>query len=217
MRSSEIRLGKLKLRLRDKRFANHKAPCTVIWQQPLQSVLALRGCSATDLILINNCENILSERIALSRIIVIISDTKAMWLNSLWFFLWSILKSLVYVSKPRNIRDLKEEIRQLSGSLSEFHGQSSCIPALLIWSYAQHHFPYLKWEGELNMFMSFFNVFWKYKVHNLTYQNRRAFWRTLYLPSTDGYEVRCLITNKEQQHCKKCFRTNLYSLYKSVS
>ena len=50
MRSSEIRLRKLKLRLRDKRFANHKAHCTTIWQQPLQSVLALRGCSATDLI-----------------------------------------------------------------------------------------------------------------------------------------------------------------------
>ena len=48
MRSSEIRLRKLKLRLRDKRFANHKAPCTAIWQQPLQSVLALRGCSATE-------------------------------------------------------------------------------------------------------------------------------------------------------------------------
>ena len=31
MRSSEIRLRKLKLRLRDKRFANHKAPCIAIW------------------------------------------------------------------------------------------------------------------------------------------------------------------------------------------
>ena len=50
MRSSKIRLRKLKLRLREKRFANHKAPCTAIWQQPLQSVLAFRGCSATDLI-----------------------------------------------------------------------------------------------------------------------------------------------------------------------
>ena len=49
MRSSEIRLRKLKLRLRDKRFANHKVPCTAIRQQPLQSVLALRSCSATDL------------------------------------------------------------------------------------------------------------------------------------------------------------------------
>ena len=48
--SSEIRLRKLKLRLRDKRFANHKAPCTAVWQQPLQLVLALRGCSAMDLI-----------------------------------------------------------------------------------------------------------------------------------------------------------------------
>ena len=50
MISSEIRLRKLKLRLRYRRFANYKAPCTAIWQQPLQSVLALRGCSATDLI-----------------------------------------------------------------------------------------------------------------------------------------------------------------------
>ena len=48
MRSSEIRLRKLKLRLRDKRIANHKAPCTVVWQQPLQLVLSLRDCSATD-------------------------------------------------------------------------------------------------------------------------------------------------------------------------
>ena len=47
-----IRLRKLKLRLRDKRFANHKAPCTVIWQQLLQLVLALRSCSVMDLILI---------------------------------------------------------------------------------------------------------------------------------------------------------------------
>ena len=53
MRSSEIQLRKLKLRLRDNRFANHKPPCTAIWQQPLQSVLALWGCSTTDLILIN--------------------------------------------------------------------------------------------------------------------------------------------------------------------
>ena len=50
MRSSEIRLRKLKLRLRDKRFANHKAPCTAIRQQTLQSVLAFRGCRTTDLI-----------------------------------------------------------------------------------------------------------------------------------------------------------------------
>ena len=47
MRSSEIRWRKLKLRLRDKRFANHKAPFTDICLKPLQSVLALRGCSAT--------------------------------------------------------------------------------------------------------------------------------------------------------------------------
>ena len=50
MRSSEIRLRKLKLRLMAKRFANHTVPCTAIWQQPLQSFLALRGCSAMDLI-----------------------------------------------------------------------------------------------------------------------------------------------------------------------
>ena len=35
--------------LRDKSFANHKAPCIVRWEQPLQSVLALQTCSATDL------------------------------------------------------------------------------------------------------------------------------------------------------------------------
>ena len=53
MRSSEIWLRKLKLRLRDKRFANHKAPCTAIWQQPLPSILALWGFSTTDLFLYN--------------------------------------------------------------------------------------------------------------------------------------------------------------------
>ena len=50
MRRSEILLRKLKLRLRDKRFANNKVSCNAIWQQPLQSVVALRGSSATDLI-----------------------------------------------------------------------------------------------------------------------------------------------------------------------
>ena len=49
MRSSEIRLRKLKLRLKDKHFANHKASCTIIWQKPLQSVLVLRSCSAPGL------------------------------------------------------------------------------------------------------------------------------------------------------------------------
>ena len=49
MRGNEIRLRKLKLRLRDKCFVNHKAPWTAIWQQQLQSVFVLRGCSATDL------------------------------------------------------------------------------------------------------------------------------------------------------------------------
>ena len=36
-----------------------------------------------------------------------------------------------------------------------FHGQSCCIPVLQRWSYARHSFAYLKWEGELNMFMSY--------------------------------------------------------------
>ena len=54
LRSSEIQLRKLKLMFRDKRFANHNVPCTAIWQQPLQSVLALRSCSATDLILMKS-------------------------------------------------------------------------------------------------------------------------------------------------------------------
>ena len=39
MRSSEIRLRKLKLRGRDKRFAKPKALCTAICQQPLQLAL----------------------------------------------------------------------------------------------------------------------------------------------------------------------------------
>ena len=51
MRSSEIQLRKLKLRLRDSALLTTRAPCRAIWQQPLQSVLALRSCSATDLIL----------------------------------------------------------------------------------------------------------------------------------------------------------------------
>ena len=86
---------------------------------------------------------------------------------------------MVYVNKPRNIRDLMEEIRLVVGD-SKFHGQSSCMPALQRWSYVWHHFPYFKSEGELNMFMFFFNLFWKNKVHNLTYQNWHAFWRTCY-------------------------------------
>ena len=72
---------------------------------------------------------------------------------------WGTLKSLVYVNKPRKIRALKEEFDELSGSHSEFHRQSDCIPPLQRWSCALHHFAYQKWEGELNMFMSFFNVF----------------------------------------------------------
>ena len=52
MSRSETRLRKLKLRLRDKRFVNHNAPYIVIWQQPLQPVLALQSCSAMDLLFI---------------------------------------------------------------------------------------------------------------------------------------------------------------------
>ena len=48
MRSSKIQLRKLKLRLRDKHFAIHRAPCIAIWQQPLQLVLALRDYSAME-------------------------------------------------------------------------------------------------------------------------------------------------------------------------
>ena len=33
-------------------FLTTRPPCTVIWQQPLQSVLSLRSCSATDLYII---------------------------------------------------------------------------------------------------------------------------------------------------------------------
>ena len=47
MRSSKIRLRK-QIKVEGKRFANHKVPCTAIWQQPLQFVLALRSCSAMD-------------------------------------------------------------------------------------------------------------------------------------------------------------------------
>ena len=40
---------KTEIKVEGLRFANHKIPCTAIWQQPLQSVLALWSCSATDL------------------------------------------------------------------------------------------------------------------------------------------------------------------------
>ena len=41
-RSSEIRLSKLKLRLLDICFANHRAPCILIWKQPIQLALVIR-------------------------------------------------------------------------------------------------------------------------------------------------------------------------------
>ena len=76
MRNSEIRLRKLKLRLKDKRFANHKAPCTAIWQQPLQSVLALRGCSATDFKLLQNLMCLKHFQISILKLILKINITK---------------------------------------------------------------------------------------------------------------------------------------------
>ena len=71
MRSSEIRLRKLKLRLRYKRFANHKVPCTAIWQQPLQLVLALRSCSAMDIIILwkGSCSFLGFTLLLISRVI----------------------------------------------------------------------------------------------------------------------------------------------------
>ena len=83
---------------------------------------------------------------------------------TLLIFSLGSFKSLVYVNKPWNICDLKRKFDELSGSYSEFHRQSSCIPALQRWPYARHHFAYLKWEGELNMFMSFFKCFEKIKL-----------------------------------------------------
>ena len=58
MKGSKIRLRKLKLRLRDYALLSTRPP-TAIWQQPLQSVLAPRSCSATDSILTSRKENIL--------------------------------------------------------------------------------------------------------------------------------------------------------------
>ena len=53
MRSSEIRLRKLKLRLGDSAQLTTRPSFTAIWQEPLQQVLDLRNCNATDLILIH--------------------------------------------------------------------------------------------------------------------------------------------------------------------
>ena len=66
------------------------------------------------------------------------------------------LTLLVYVNKPREIIDLKEEIRRVFTqsyriSRTEFLHTSA--------AYARHHFAYLKWEGKLNMFMSFLVLF----------------------------------------------------------
>ena len=92
MRSSEIRLRKLKLRLRDKHFANHKAPCTAIWRQPIQSVLALRGRSATDLIKFNVVSDTFSEMICDKQTEVIYCEH----LMSL------VMNSLVLLATPLN-------------------------------------------------------------------------------------------------------------------
>ena len=43
---------KIEIKVVGQRFGNHKTPCFAKWQQLLQSVLALRSCSATDLQLI---------------------------------------------------------------------------------------------------------------------------------------------------------------------
>ena len=84
MRSSDIRLRKLKLRLRDKRFANHKVPCTAIWQQPLQSVLALRSCSATDLFF---CRVIVDVSISYSAVYSPARNDGPMFRYQWWFCL----------------------------------------------------------------------------------------------------------------------------------
>ena len=78
MRISENRLRKLKLRLIEKRFANHKAPCTAIWQQPLQSIFALRSCRAPDFILFDRQGCRLIRHDASSQRRMIMSDN---WLN----------------------------------------------------------------------------------------------------------------------------------------
>ena len=53
MRSSKIQLRKLKLRLRDNALLTTRSPpYNTIWEQPLQSILALRSCSATDFLII---------------------------------------------------------------------------------------------------------------------------------------------------------------------
>ena len=60
-----------------------------------------------------NCENFLSERIASSRVMVIMNGHQSCDLTPCDFFPWGTAKSLVYVNKPRKIRDLKEEIRRV--------------------------------------------------------------------------------------------------------
>ena len=49
VRSSDIRLRELKLGWGISALLTTRPPCTAIWQQPLQSALALLSCSATDL------------------------------------------------------------------------------------------------------------------------------------------------------------------------
>ena len=41
---------KTEIKVEGKLVANNKALCTAIWQERLRSILALRSCSATDLI-----------------------------------------------------------------------------------------------------------------------------------------------------------------------
>ena len=69
------------------------------------------------------------------------------------FFLGVLLNHWYMSINPEISATKRRKFDELSGSHSEFRGQSSCIPALQRWSYAQHHFAYLKWEGELIMFI----------------------------------------------------------------
>ena len=109
--------------------------------------------------------------------------TKVMWLNSDIFL--GVLLNRWYTSvNPERSATSRRKFDELSGSHSQFLGQSSFIPALRRWSYARYHFAYLKWVGELNMFMSFFNVFWKNKVHNLTIKIGALFEELLYERNT---------------------------------
>ena len=114
MRSSKIQLRKLKLRLRDKRFANHKAPYTVIWQQPLQSVLALRNCSTMDLFYIGR------RVIGISRSLIWSKTLIELIFNPCGEFWWSpegpvsqVRSPILHADAPRIFSDLLSSIQML--------------------------------------------------------------------------------------------------------